>query len=96
MTFRPNGCGPKGFLGRLIPDSFLGVSVHRACNIHDEEYAKGGSAKDRKKTDQIFLNDMLSSIDQRGGIFLAKNVRKLGAYFYYMGVRLFGSFFYRR
>jgi hypothetical protein len=46
--------------------------------------------------DKKFLQDMLLTIDRRGGIFFAKNVRKLGAYFYYLGVRLFGIFFYRR
>jgi hypothetical protein len=91
---RSNGCGPKGFLGRLIPDSFLGVSVHAACNYHDEGYSKGGSEKNRKKADQKFLEDMLLAIDRRGGIFIAKNIRKLGAYFYYFGVRLFGSAYF--
>ena len=96
MTFRPNGCGPKGILGRLIPDSFLGVLVRRYCNIHDKEYAKGGSEKDRKMADQKFLQDMLLTFDRSGGIFFAKNVRKLGAYFYYLGVRLFVIFFYQQ
>lgn len=33
-----NGCGPDGWKGALIPDSFLGVSIHEACNIHDFDY----------------------------------------------------------
>jgi hypothetical protein len=94
MSSRPNGCGPKGFLGRLIPESFLGVSFHEACNLHDERYFKGSSVRDRKIADQKFLDEMLLGIDRRGGIFLAKKIRKLGAYFYYFGVRLFGSFFF--
>ena len=91
MSSKTNGCGPKGFLGRLIPDRLFGVSFHSACYFHDERYSKGGNHHDRKLADQLFLNDMLLSIDKRGGIFLAKNIRKLGAYFYYLGVRLFGS-----
>ena len=90
MSSRPNGCGPSGVLGRLIPEGFLGVSFHGACNIHDERYSKGGSKKDRRIADQKFLDDMLLSVDRRGGIFLARNIRKLGAYFYYFGVRAFG------
>lgn len=96
MTFHPNGCGPKGILGRLIPDSFLGASVHEACNFHDVSYSKGGSEKDRKKADLKFLKNMFLAIDKRGGIFLSKNIRKLGAYFYYFGVRLFGSAYFSR
>ncbi len=95
MSFRPNGCGPKGLLGRLIPEGFLGVSVHEACNLHDERYETGGSEKDRKLADEMFLQDMLLAIDKRGGIFLARNIRKLGAYFYYFGVRGFGSNFFK-
>lgn len=94
MSFRSNGCGPSGLLGRLVPEGFVGVSFHQACNIHDERYAKGGSKKDRKLIDQKFLDEMLLSVDKRGGIFLARNIRKLGAYFYFFGVRLFGGFFF--
>jgi len=90
----PNGCGPKGLLGTLIPEGFLGVSFHEACNLHDERYSKGGNRNDRKFADQMFLDDMLLSIDKRGGIFLARNIRKLGAYFYYFGVRAFGYLFF--
>lgn len=95
MSFRPNGCGPKGLLGSMIPDGFLGVSVHSACNLHDERYENGGSESARKLADKKFLENMLLDIDKRGGIFLAKNIRKLGAYFYYFGVRLFGSYFFK-
>jgi hypothetical protein len=94
MSSRPNGCGPSGVLGRLIPEDFLDVSFHGACNIHDERYSKGRSKKDRRIADQKFLDDMLLSVDRRGGIFLARNIRKLGAIFFYFGVRLFGFFYF--
>jgi hypothetical protein len=95
MTYRGNGCGPKGFVGKLIPDSLLGLSVHEACNLHDERYFKGGDEEDRRKADKKFLQDMLLAIDKRQGIFLAKKIRTLGAYFYYFGVRVFGKFFFK-
>lgn len=94
MSSRSNGCGPRGLLGRLIPEGFLGVSFNEACNIHDERYSKGGTKKDRRISDRKFLDDMLLSIDKRGGIFVAKNIRKLGAFFYYYSVRIFGGIYW--
>ena len=94
MSLRSNGCGPRGLLGGLIPEGFLGGSFHEACNIHDERYSQGGSKKDRRIADQKFLDDMLLAVDRRGGIFLARNIRKLGAHLYYLMVRLFGSLYF--
>ena len=35
----PNGCGPGGWLGKLIPDSIpLIFNFHAACNFHDNCY----------------------------------------------------------
>ena len=54
MSFRANGCGSKGFVGKLIPDSLIGVSVHEACNLNDVHYNQGGSSNDREEADDKF------------------------------------------
>lgn len=94
MRFKPNGCGPKGVVGKLIPDSLLGVSVHEACNLHDERYHQGGSSEKRREADQKFLEDMFSAIEKEKGSHLVTQARKLGAYIYYYSVRIFGYFLF--
>ncbi len=94
MRFKPNGCGPKGVVGKLIPDSLLGVSVHEACNLHDERYHQGGTSEERWRADQKFLGDMLSAIEKEKGSGLIDQARKLVAYIYYYSVRIFGHFLF--
>ncbi len=94
MKPQSNGCGPSGVVGKIIPDSLLGVSVHDTCNIHDVLYLKGGSSQERKETDEIFLKSMLDQINQQSKNRIAKASRKLGAYLYYYSVRIFGRFFF--
>ncbi len=94
MKSQANGCGPSGVVGKIIPDSLLGVSVHEACNLHDDLYTKGGSDEERKEADEIFLKTMLDQVNQQSKNKIAKASRKLGAYLYYYSVRFFGRFFF--
>lgn len=94
MKSRPNGCGPKGIVGKLIPDGLLGLSVMEDCDLHDIHYTNGGTQEDRKKADELFLANMLKKIKERSQSKLAKAIRKLQAYFYFWSVRLFGKTFF--
>lgn len=33
-----NGCGPKGLLGPLVPETMHGLDVSAGCDIHDYRY----------------------------------------------------------
>lgn len=96
MTERPNGCGPKGWLGRIIPDHLLGLSVNDACDLHDQQYIEGGDDIQRKRADQIFLNQMIDKIEMNKSGKIISFLRKSGAYFYYYAVRFFGNKFFKK
>ena len=96
MTNRPNGCGPRGLVGKIIPDKLLGVSIHEACNIHDQRYLRGGVAWKRVKADREFLDNMLKEIEKKSKSKILKGMRKISAYLYYLGVRWFGEFFFEK
>lgn len=91
-----NGCGPDGNLGKLIPDGLLGVSIEKACNLHDEQYSIGGRDSKRKKADDLFLKNILLQVEAKGGSILIKGVRKALAYTYYYSVRIFGGFLFQK
>lgn len=95
MIERPNGCGPKGWLGRLIPDHLFGLSIERACDYHDEQYIQGGNDHQRKLADQIFLDGMLDKIRKSNDGKLVSLLRKASAYSYYYSVRFFGKTYFK-
>ncbi len=95
MSNRPNGCGPKGILGKLIPDNLFGLSVNDACNNHDKLYSVGGNSDKRKVADQVFLFQMLRKINAADDGKWLSFLRKIKAYTYYFSVRLWGKFFYQ-
>ena len=96
MTERPNGCGPKGWLGKLIPDHLFGLSVKKACNYHDQQYIQGGDDHQRKIADQFFLDEMLDKIRKSNDAKLISFLRKVSAYSYYFAVRFFGNVFFKK
>ena len=50
------GCGPGWFGDYLVPDTVWGgLSIERACRIHDWQYAQG---IDKEISDIIFLENM--------------------------------------
>jgi hypothetical protein len=83
-----NGAGPKKF-GWLVPDTLYGLSITEAANIHDFMYAIGHN---RKEADDVFLKNMLTLINERGGFF--KHLRRSRAKWYFRAVRWFGGGFY--
>ena len=96
MKSQSNGCGPSGLVGKIIPDSLLGVSVHEACNIHDVLYSKGGSSQDRKEADEDFLKMMLEKLKDSPKKPFLNSLRKFQAYLYFWSVRIFGRYFFNK
>lgn len=96
MIDQPNGCGPKGWFGKLIPNHLFGLSVKSACDYHDQQYIQGGSNHQRKLADQIFLKEMLEKIKHKNDSKVISFLRKLGAYSYYLAVRFLGKYFFKK
>ena len=53
-----NGCGGSG-VGALVPDSFFGLSVKPACDIHDFMYHVGKGDQGKIDADEVLLNNMI-------------------------------------
>lgn len=51
-----NGCGAKG--GIKVPNSFLGLDISIACNIHDWMYQYGETHSDRIFADAMFRTNL--------------------------------------
>lgn len=86
-----NGCGTSGWKGELVPETVWGLSITAACNIHDWMYHTGESICDKDEADRAFLNNMLRVIDNAGGNWLIKKLRRRRARTYYIAVRDFGG-----
>lgn len=87
---RSNGCGAKGILD-FVPDTFYGLSVTQACNIHDWMYSDGRTLADKEAADRIFLNNMLRIISNHTENRLLLALRRRRAYTYYECVKRFGA-----
>jgi hypothetical protein len=89
-----NGCGPIKETNGFIPQSFVGLDISEACNIHDYDYV----TKDygRADWDKRFLRNMNRIIDADKGVSKAvTTTRKAKALTYYTIVRLFGGSVFR-
>lgn len=53
-----NGCGPQGFLGKVIPESILGLNISFLCCIHDHMYERCCCEEDEDIADSIFAANM--------------------------------------
>ncbi len=85
-----NGCGPHSLPDWIVPDNLLGTDISRSCNIHDWMFKESKENNDFKKTDQIFLQNMMTEIGKKKSIF---NIfRKALAFIYYGAVRIYSSF----
>ena len=96
MIDQPNGCGPKGWFGKLIPNHLFGLSVKSACDYHDLQYIQGGDNHQRKVADQNFLDGMLEKIKQKSDSKVISFLRRVGAYSYYLAVRFLGKYFFKK
>jgi len=84
-----NGCGTKGLCGIIVPDTFYGLSVTPACDIHDFMYATGSTLQDKQRADQTFLNNMVRLIEAGTDGWFLKRLRGRRAIIYYRAVRDF-------
>lgn len=84
-----NGCGTRGIIGLLVPDTILGLSIKAACNIHDYMYHVGLTIDDKKEADRVFLNNMLRLIDGGWRIFKIPRIHR--ARIYYDAVKYCGG-----
>ncbi len=87
-----NGCGGQGITSSIIPDSLFGLNINEACNIHDHMYEQG---IDKLDSDNTFLKNMNTLIDQDSSSNILKYLRKAKAYLYFLGVKVFGNIFFK-
>jgi hypothetical protein len=86
-----NGCGTKGLCGVIVPDTFYGLCVTAACDIHDFMYVTGKTIEDKIRADSTFLNNMLRLIDAGTRCSWLKRLRARRARAYYEAVKRFGG-----
>lgn len=87
-----NGCGGQGLTSSIVPDSLFGLNINEACNIHDHMYEQGINKID---SDNTFLNNMITLVNQDSSSNILKNLRKAKAYLYFLGVKVFGNIFFK-
>lgn len=95
-----NGCGPAGWKGKLVPDTYGYANFNPACNWHDACYAPG-SRLARATCDTTFRNQLYTECDRaypkvpsppgRDGNANCKNAANI----YYTAVRKFGAQYYK-
>lgn len=87
-----NGCGPDGFVNRLIPNSICGVDVTEAYNIHDWMVVKAVNSKDRFHADNVFKENLRKLINWNKGPLALRLLRQGIAKIYYWAVLLYSKF----
>ncbi len=86
-----NGCGPEGWKEKVVPETNWGLSMTPACLIHDWQYHFGKTMKDKEYADKVFLDNLNTIIDNKGGNRLIVWLRKRRAKTYYLAVSKFGD-----
>lgn len=86
-----NGCGPRGFGDKIVPDKLLFLSVKAACIIHDFSYNMGETPDDKQRADFTFLYNMLRIINTKSKFWPFKMIRRRLALAYYDAVAEFGE-----
>jgi hypothetical protein len=86
-----NGCGTRGIIGALVPDTIYFLSIREACNIHDYMYLIGETPEDRDFADLVFLYNLIRIIQAGTRFKLLKLLRIRRARKYYNAVREFGG-----
>ena len=81
-----NGCGTKGIVGYVVPDSLWGLCITEACNIHDYMYEAGETIEEKYEADRVFLNNMLRLVDT-SIVWPLRVLRTRAAVKYYYAVR---------
>jgi hypothetical protein len=93
------GCGPGGLGDFLVPDRLdwpwpWGLSIKKACRIHDYMYHVGETRADKKLADEVFLNNMIRIINNARKTWFGRQrfkQRLKRAEAYYYAVHRFGG-----
>ncbi len=86
-----NGCGPSGAMFDLIPDTVFFLKIGEACNIHDFCYHIGETEEDRKKADDLFLDNISMIVRKITNFRWLKLLRLRRAYTYFLAVQIYGK-----
>lgn len=86
-----NGCGTKGLCGIAVPDTFYGLRVTPACDIHDYMYRIGETIDEKNTADRVFYNNLLRIIDVGTRSKWLKALRRRRARTYYLAVTELGG-----
>jgi hypothetical protein len=83
-----NGCGAKD--GIKVPDTFYGLDIKEACNVHDWMYKEGTTKADFLFSNAIFLLNLVVIVID-GSNWFTKTFRLLRATKYFVAVAVAGS-----
>lgn len=86
-----NGCGAKD--GLKVPDTFWGLNIEEACNIHDYMYNNGKTHYDKLFADAMFRLNLTVMIDAKETFKdkLLSVLRHYRAGTYYIAVAKYGN-----
>ena len=87
-----NGCGSKD--GLKVPDTFWGLNIEEACNIHDYMYSTGKTHYDKLFADAMFRLNLTVIIDAKETFKdkLLSIFRHYRAGTYYIAVAKYGNY----
>ena len=60
-----NGCGRDGIEGVVVPDSIYGLDISPVCRVHDWMYGEAESLEDEQNADSVFVENLVSLIQQK-------------------------------
>ncbi|MBT4937225.1 DUF1353 domain-containing protein [Candidatus Peregrinibacteria bacterium] len=86
-----NGCGPDGWKTFWGINKTFGLSIKKACNIHDWMYHFGKNQEDKDKADRVFLNNMIRIIETETSWRWLSKLRCFKARLYYLATKCFGG-----
>ena len=89
-----NGCGPAGILNTLVPDTYKGIDLNEACDIHDFMYFHGKTEQDKDLADRIFLFNLLTIFDRDDPSRKISKKRHRKAISYYNAASELGHYFF--
>ena len=84
-------CGAEDALFDFVPDTIFGLSIRRACCIHDDRYERGGVEQDRTFADREFLENMLTIIGNYKKWYYPHWFARHRAMTYFDAVRRYGG-----
>ena len=89
--FASYGCGP-GEYSWFVPNTVYGLSVLRACRVHDVDYRHGNGSSNahRKQCDERFKANMFRIVDAGTANWVLRRLRFTRCRLYFRMVRIMG------